>query len=149
MNESLFRLYPDWIPITENEPTGNDFEKVNRPEFGDCIICKTHFSPGDVIARVYGGIIRETPELHTVQKSHGVHIYDEWFTGLVLHSCDPNTCFDQEHETFVAIKEIKPADIVTCDYQVTEDFLARSFECGCGAENCRGEMKRELRSQAD
>ncbi len=145
MNDSANRLYPDWIPVAENEPTRNNFEKVNRPEFGDCIVCKTHFSSGEVIARIYGGIIRQTAELHTVQKSRDVHIYDKWFTGLVLHSCDPNTCFHQKDETFVAIKEINSGDIVTCDYRATEDFLARSFECKCGAASCRGLMERELR----
>jgi hypothetical protein len=149
MNDDLMRLYPDWIPITEKEPTRKNFEKSNRTEFGYCIVSKTHFSPGEVIARIYGDIIRHTPELHTVQKSRGVHIYDEWFTGLVLHSCDPNTYFDQEEETFVAIKEISSGDIVTCDYQATEDFLARSFECKCGAANCRGQMKRKLERQVD
>ncbi len=149
MNDDLMRLYPDWIPITEREPTRKDFEKINRPEFGDCILSKTLFSPGVVIARIHGGIIRHTAELHTVQKSPGVHIHDEWFAGLVLHSCDPNTYFDQEEETFVAIKEINSGDIVTCDYQATEDLLARSFECKCGAANCRGSMKRKLGHQAD
>ncbi len=149
MNDSQIRLYPDWIPVAENEPTRNNFEKINRPEFGYCIESRGHFSPGEVIARIYGGIIRDGAELHTVQKSHGVHIYDEWFTGLVLHSCDPNTYFDQEEETFVAIKQINPSDIVTCDYQVTEDFLARSFECKCGATNCRGLMDKKLGDQAD
>jgi len=149
MNESLIRLYPDSIPIAENEPTRKNFEKVNRQEFGYCIVSKSHFNPGEVIARIYGDIIRRTAELHTVQKSRGVHIYDEWFTGLVLHSCDPNTCFDQEEETFVAIKEINSGDIVTCDYLATEDSLVRSFECKCGTVNCRGLMKKKLRHQAD
>lgn len=149
MNDCLIRLYPDWVPIMENEPTRNNFEKVNRLEFGYCIVCKTHFRPGDVVARIYGGIIRRKAELHTVQKSEGVHIYDEWFTGLVLHSCDPNTYFDQEEETFVAVKEINPADILTCDYQATEDFLARPFECKCGEANCRGRMENKLDRQVD
>ncbi|MCP4874914.1 MAG: hypothetical protein GY896_05470 [Gammaproteobacteria bacterium] len=149
MNDDSIRLYPDWIPIAENEPTRENFEKVNRPEFGYCIVSKTHFSPGEVIACIYSGIIRPTAELHTVQKKHGVHIYDEWFTGLILHSCDPNTYFDQEEEAFVAIKEINSADIVTCDYQATEDFLARSFECKCKTSNCRGQMKRKLKREAD
>ncbi len=149
MSDDLVRLYPDWIPTTEREPTRKNFEKINRPEFGYCIVSKTQFSPGEVIARIYGDIIRHTAELHTVQKSHGVHIYDEWFTGLVLHSCDPNTYFDQEEETFVAIKEINSGDIVTCDYVATEDLLARSFECKCGAANCRGLMKRKLGHQVD
>jgi len=149
MNDDSMRLYPDWIPVTEKEPTRKNFEKINRPEYGDCILCKTHFSSGEVIARIHGGILKNRAELHTVQKSPGVHIYDEWFAGLVLHSCDPNTCFDQGQETFVAIKEIDSGDIVTCDYQVTEDSLARSFECRCGAANCRGQMKRRLVRQVD
>ncbi len=139
------RLYPDWVPTAEGEPTTDDFEKVCRPEYGNCILCKSHFSPGAVVARVYGSIIKSSPELHTVQKSPGVHIFDEWFTGLVLHSCDPNTYFDQDDETFVAIRAIIPGDIVTCDYQLTEDNIVRAFECKCGATNCRGLMQEQLR----
>ncbi|MCP4186441.1 MAG: hypothetical protein GY763_02445 [Gammaproteobacteria bacterium] len=145
INDKPNRLYPDWVPIAENEPSGDDFEKANRPEYGYCILSKSHFGPGDVLARIYGGIIKDDPELHTVQKRPGVHIYDEWFTGLVLHSCDPNTYFNPDEETFVAIKAINPKDIVTCDYQLTEDNLVRAFECKCGATNCRGLMLEQLR----
>ncbi len=144
VNHNSIRLYPDWIPVIENEPTKEQFKKVYRPEFGWCIISKTHFTPGEVIAHVYGGIIKRKSELHTVQKSQDVHIYDEWFTGLVTHSCDPNTYFDKGEETFVVTKEINPGDIVTCDYEVTEDYLARPFECKCGAENCRGLIEGRL-----
>lgn len=138
MSYSQNRLYPDWIPVQENEPTKDEFEKTYRQEFGWCIISRIRFLPGDVVARIYGGIIKPKAALHTVQKAPNLHIYDEWFTGLITHSCDPNTYFDANHETFVAIKEIHPGDIVTCDYQATEDYLARSFECNCGAANCRG-----------
>ena len=144
MSDSQNRLYPDWIPVADNEPTQERFEKAYKPEFGWCIVSRCHFFPGDVIARIYGGIIKPKPELHTVQKRKSVHLYDEWFTGLIIHSCDPNTYFDTKDETFVAIKEINPGDTVTCDYDVTEDYLPRSFECKCGAQNCRGIIKGKL-----
>jgi hypothetical protein len=144
MNHSRNRLYPDWIPVQENEPTKDKFEKTHRPEFGWCITSRIRFLPGDVIARIHGGIIKPKAALHTVQKAPNLHIYDEWFTGLITHSCDPNTYFDANDETFVAVKEIHPGDIVTCDYQATEDYLSRSFECNCGAANCRGKITGRL-----
>lgn len=148
MNHNSIRLYPDWIPVIENEPTKENFAKVHLPEFEWCILSKTHFTPGEVIAHIYGGIIKRKSELHTVQKSRDVHIYDEWFAGLVAHSCDPNTYFDDKAETFVATKEINPGDMITCDYQATEDYLARPFECKCGAENCRGLIDGRLAHQS-
>ncbi len=144
MSDVENRLYPPWIPIQENEPTKDKFEKTYKPEFEWCIVSRVHFIPGQAIARIYGGIIKQKSELHTVQKSRDVHIYDEWFTGLVTHSCDPNTYFNPRDETFVAMKKINPGDVVTCDYEVTEDFLSRSFECNCGAANCRKIIRGKL-----
>jgi tyrocidine synthetase-3 len=144
MSNAENRLYPHWIPIQENEPTKDKFEKTYKPEFGWCIVSRAHFAPGETIARIYGGIIKPKSQLHTVQKSPDVHLLDEWFTGLITHSCDPLTYFDAEEETFVAIKEINPGDVVTCDYEVTEDYLSRSFECNCGAENCRKTIRGRL-----
>jgi tyrocidine synthetase-3 len=148
MSQSRNRLYPDWIPELENEPTKDRFEKTDKPEFGGCIVSKTHFKSGDVVAQIYGGIIKPKGALHTVQKSKDVHIFDEWFTGLVTHSCDPNTYFDADDETFVAMKAIQPGDVITCDYEVTEDYLSRAFECNCGAENCRGIIRGKLAREA-
>lgn len=52
------------------------------------------------------------------------------------HSCDPNVGLHGEI-TFVAMRDINKDEELTVDYAFidNEDY---SFECTCGAKNCRG-----------
>jgi hypothetical protein len=135
------RLYPEWIPIFDGEPTKHSFEKVYDKNLGWCIKPKTYFITGQLVARIYTGIIRDKCELHTVQKDTNVHIYEEWFAGLITHSCNSNIYFDTNKAIFIALKEIKHGDIITQDYELTEDYLVKIFECRCGSDNCRKIIK--------
>ena len=51
------------------------------------------------------------------------------------HSCDPN-CGLRGEITFIAIKDIRQGEELTCDYAFidNEDY---EFECSCGSVNCR------------
>src|SRR5215510_5168418 len=60
------------------------------------------------------------------------------------HSCDPNTCGDEELTlTTIAARRIEAGEEITCDYK--NDFLDkknrikpfRTFKCVCGAKKCR------------
>jgi len=131
------RFYPDRIPIFDGEPTKHKFEKVYDENFEWCIKSKIYFITGQLIARIYTGIIRDKCELHSVQKDTNIHIYDEWFAGLITHSCNPNIYFDTKQAIFIALKDVNPGDIITQDYELTEDYLVKIFECKCGSDNCR------------
>lgn len=54
----------------------------------------------------------------------------------INHSCSPN-CGIKGEITFVAIRDIKKGEEITTDYAFidNEDY---SFQCTCGADNCRG-----------
>ena len=60
------------------------------------------------------------------------------------HSCDPNTCGDEELTlTTIAARRIEAGEEITCDYK--NDFFDknnrikpfRTFKCVCGAKKCR------------
>ncbi len=54
------------------------------------------------------------------------------------HSCDPNTAFDGLN--VFAIKNISGGEELTLDYAQFLDENMESFDCKCGALQCRGEI---------
>ncbi|QOT00303.1 amino acid adenylation domain-containing protein [Brevibacterium sp. JNUCC-42] len=133
---STDRIYPETVPYHPFEPTKDRVEVINRAEFGDGVISKTVIQPGDVVFRFDGPQLSHQT-LFTLQKRSGLYVEDPYCMGKVLHSCDPNTVVDMDTQVFIAVKEIKPGNYITMDYETTEDDLFRQFECGCGAANCR------------
>ena len=91
---------------------------------------------GNLMARVSGHIVAFR-RLHTLQLSTGSHLFDPYFTGLLLHSCDPNVRLDMGSFEVWALRNIQAGELLTMDYATTEDILMRQFECHCGAPNCR------------
>ncbi|GAA4740945.1 hypothetical protein GCM10023229_20340 [Flavisolibacter ginsenosidimutans] len=51
------------------------------------------------------------------------------------HSCNPNTAYDGLD--VIAIKDVAKGEELTLDYAAFLDETAASFECRCGAVNCR------------
>ena len=90
----------------------------------------------EVIHRFTGVV---TPELrqHTLQVSPGLHISETKIIGFLSHSCEPDCRLDMERSELVALRDIRPGDLLTIDYAETEDVLYRQFACHCGAAVCR------------
>ena len=55
------------------------------------------------------------------------------------HSCNPNVKIVGRQ--FVAIRDIQANEPITFDYETTEWEMDEPFSCGCGAENCRGQIR--------
>jgi len=51
------------------------------------------------------------------------------------HSCDPNTRYDGLD--LIAVRDINKGEELTLDYAELLDEQAETFECRCGASNCR------------
>ncbi len=134
------RFYPNFYPRFENEPTKNRFRIITTEDSGEGIISRVSFKPGEIVFR-FAGVLMQDMTLHTLQLSPGNHLHDPFFMGKVLHSCDPNMICDMSTQTFTAVKEIRKGDFLTMDYETTEDELYRSFDCCCGAPNCRGHIR--------
>jgi len=120
-----------------NEPTKDKFRIVEIREKGEGLIALKPFARGEIVFSFNGKIVEEQT-LMTLQVGPGKYLLDDKVMGKVLHSCDPNMECDMNSFTFTALKDIPVNEVLTMDYESTEDELFRSFICGCKANNCRG-----------
>lgn len=134
------RFYPDEYPRYVNEPLKTMFQIVETQNQGEGIISLVDI-PTSEIAFTFTGIILPFRQLYTLEITEYLHVYDQYFMGKVLHSCDPNLRCDMNKLTFYAIKNIKSGDFLTMDYEQTESVLYRTFTCHCGSKNCRKYIK--------
>lgn len=130
-------IYPHTLDAKGNYPLKSDFSVNNQEKAkGYGVYTLKDYKRGSLVARFTGEI---TPEIvqHSLQRTPDSHLYDPYFAGLLLHSCDPNIVLDMQDFTIWAIKDIDAGDALTMDYASTEDYLFRQFKCLCGSENCR------------
>ena len=131
-------MYPEHYGNNPMFPKDTDFKVIKKDDAaGYGVMTYKRFRKGELIAEIAGEIIPDIRQ-HSLQIEPGKHLYDTYFTGYLLHSCDPNVLLDMQNMKLVAIKNIKPNDYLYMDYASTEDVLYKQFECGCGAKNCRG-----------
>lgn len=130
-------LYPAAFALGDGYPTEEDFA-VSRREDGKGlgVYARRAFARGHRICRISGTVVHAVRQ-HTLQISPDSHLYDPYFTGYLLHSCDPNCFLDMQRFELWAIKDIAPGEPLTMDYASTEDVLFKQFPCLCGAPNCR------------
>lgn len=141
------RIYPSHIEPLSMEPSSVDYCVSDIDDHrGQGVVALRGAQPGDVLFRMNGTLQREMT-LHSLQIAPGLHLDDPYFAGKVLHSCEPNSRLDVTTQLFVAVREIRPGDLLTMDYDETEDVLFRSFECRCGAASCRGHVAGRLAGQ--
>ncbi|WP_205974851.1 SET domain-containing protein-lysine N-methyltransferase [Paraburkholderia sp. Tr-20389] len=132
-------LYP-FVELSDRDeyPDGTKFEVIHTHDGrGAGIRTRTPFERGERLCKVSGQIVASR-RLHTLQINENVHLYDPHFTGLLLHSCDPNVFLNMVDMELWALKHIEPGELLTMDYASTETVLSRQFACQCGAPNCRG-----------
>lgn len=65
-------------------------------------------------------------------------MYDPYFTGYLLHSCDPNVSLNMRNRKLTALKFIEAGCFLYMDYAETEDVLFKQFACSCESPACRG-----------
>ncbi|MFM2042276.1 MAG: hypothetical protein RLY86_852 [Pseudomonadota bacterium] len=131
-------LYPAEFMLGDGYPTEADFT-VSRKEDGKGlgVYANRFFPRGYRICRISGMVMHQVMQ-HTLQINADTHLYDPYFTGYLLHSCDPNGFLDMQRFELWALKDIHPGEAMTMDYASTEDVLFKQFPCLCGAPNCRG-----------
>lgn len=63
-------------------------------------------------------------------------------THYINHSCEPNAYMKtlNDHILFFALRNIKPNEEITIDYEYT--LHPDSKRCRCGAKSCRGTLNR-------
>ncbi|MBC3373607.1 lysine methyltransferase [Pseudomonas sp. SWRI92] len=132
-------LYPETQLSTRlGYPSARDFD-VHRTKDGrgNGIVARKQFTPMTRMCRV-SGVLVGRPRLHTLQLLPNVHMYDPYFAGLLLHSCNPNVFLDMSELWLWSLTEIREGDCLTMDYASTEQKLYRQFACRCGSSNCHG-----------
>src|SRR5690606_6424288 len=112
-------------------------------ERGQGVLVLRDFSQGSVLFRMNGTLSTEMT-LHSLQMAPGLHLDDPFIAGKVLHSCQPNSWLDVETRIFFATRDITAGELLTMDYDETEDILFRAFQCCCGAPSCRGTVGGKL-----
>lgn len=130
-------VYPTHFMVGDGYPTEDDFV-VARQELGKGygVYARRPFQRGYRVCRISGTIVHQVMQ-HTLQISVDAHLYDPYFTGFLLHSCDPNVFLDMDRFELWAMKDILPTQALTMDYASTEDFLFKQFPCLCSAPSCR------------
>lgn len=132
------RYYPSEVPVFDYEPLRQFFKIVKSPEaINEGIISLISLNEGDIAFRWTGWFLTNQT-LHSLQHKDGIYIHDPYFSGKLLHSCEPNLKLDMGTLTAYVIRPIKVFDRLTCDYDDTEDILYNHFNCTCGSENCKG-----------
>ncbi|MBT2373526.1 SET domain-containing protein-lysine N-methyltransferase [Pseudomonas fluorescens] len=130
-------LYPfETLLDKPGYPSTRDFQVV-QTRYGPGIESRTAFDSRVRIAKVSGYALSER-QLHTLQISSRIHLYDRWFSGLLSHSCNPNVFLDISELELWSVQPIPPGTVLTMDYSSTEDELPQQFACRCDELNCRG-----------
>jgi SET domain-containing protein len=70
-------------------------------------------------------------------KIGNIWIEDKKVLNWVNHSCNPNSKIDIKNASLIAIRDIKPDEEITVDYNKTETGGVK-VKCNCKSEKCRG-----------
>lgn len=83
-------------------------------------------------------LTKEQFEFHCDYLSNGTIILMQEPEVYINHSCDPNTYVKTINgvREVISMRDIKEDDEITYDYAINGEN-AGTFECRCGAENCR------------
>lgn len=129
-------FYPfEWIKT--GYPSPDKFEVCRDTEGrGHGVQTLVTHARGHLVGRIIG-VLSSERKLHTLQVSETTHLYDPYFSGLLLHSCSPSVMLDMKRLEVFALRDIEVGEFLTMDYASTEDVLARQFSCVCHSPNCR------------
>ncbi|MCA9231703.1 MAG: hypothetical protein KDA57_13710 [Planctomycetales bacterium] len=142
------RIYPSHLSRVAMEPQSEDFRVIDvDADRGQGVMVLRSFREGEVLFRMNGRLTKELT-LHSLQLAPDLHLDDPYVAGKVLHSCAPNSRLDVSTREFIAERDIEYGELLTMDYECTEDVLYRPFWCRCGEAGCRGEIVGRLFSEA-
>jgi uncharacterized protein len=120
--------------------SGQVLSVVERMAYGRCVLSNRHFFVGDLIHKAKGRWLNVVTQ-YTLQYKPNLHFEDLKIIGYLSHSCEPNAAFYFDPPRLICIRPIESGDLVTIDYDATEEVLARNFKCACGSTQCRGVIR--------
>lgn len=131
------RIYPESYGDSPEYPTTETVQVCGVDGKGEGVITLRDIPEGGIAFRFTGPVL-PYQTLFTLQLTESLFVEDPFVMGKSLHSCEPNCKADMTTLTFIALRDIKAGELLTIDYEDTEDHLYRDFQCGCGAATCRG-----------
>lgn len=135
------RYYEGLFAPFENEPMRDCLSIIaTGDDRGEALKTLKNIKKGSVVFAFRGNPVGKQ-SLHTLQIAPGRYIEDPLVMGKVLHSCEPNMVCDMSNQTFIALRDIALGELLTMDYESTEDVLTQSFSCECSEKGCRGEIR--------
>jgi uncharacterized protein len=113
----------------------------------DCygVFTKAHLKKGQALITLKG-LLKPFPSKYSIQinEHNHLHPYSEEVEQMkpllwpyLNHSCNPNAFIDVNTLQLIALRDIKPHEEITFDYEQTELVMKEPFACNCEAANCR------------
>jgi len=91
----------------------------------------------DVVIFVLEGKVNGSPTKTSIQIGHSEHIEDNWGR-FMNHNCNPNCKII--NRKVISIKVINKEDLLTFNYNVSEDKIECPFKCNCCGELITGNL---------
>ncbi len=108
-----------------------------RPDGMYGLYARVMLFEGERIIDIASGDEQER-DFRTIECDAGHFIHPEgMFTN---HSCDPSAAVDKTRGVLFAVRCILIGEEITFDYNESESDLVSNFVCGCGADNCVGQI---------
>ena len=140
---------------TGNSPSGSTRDsrdksvRIGRTRVGKGVFAGKRYPESAVIGEIEGDLIEDAHygSRYCMDIGNGLILEPHAPFRFVNHSCEPNCEFDwfdltpkdqsesQRHVFLIALREIKPDEELTIDYNWPAD---QAMACRCGAPTCRG-----------
>jgi uncharacterized protein len=101
------------------------------------LVAAKRFRKGEVVFNLNFGEFFDRPSLRTIELAPKLHVDNPWGR-YTNHHCDPTCYVDRKDKVMRASRDIEVGEEINFDYFVNESTLATSFNCHCGAPQCRG-----------
>ena len=121
----------------------NYLEMIETKSHGLGIRCNKKFKKGEIVFTYKEGILMQEQTQHSLQVRPEVFL-EHPIAGYVQHSCNPNCWASNSTLQFICKIDIKAGDMITMDYEQTEDELFKAFNCTCASPICRGYISGRL-----
>lgn len=104
--------------------------------YGARLITDQSYTQGELIYRISGYRLTQSPTYQTIQISTTEHIEELGVLAYLNHSCQPNTHVDTSSLVVTAARDIAVGEELNFFYLSTEWEMDRPFVCLCGAPQC-------------
>ncbi|MGE3246457.1 MAG: SET domain-containing protein-lysine N-methyltransferase [Beijerinckiaceae bacterium] len=129
------------VPLRGGDRKPKQLARVELGGYGEYLRANAAIAKGQAIFYLDGRIDGSASK-HSIQLAEDRHVVTEhsiWqFTN---HACTPNMRIDTVNRNMVAVRDIAADEELTFNYNTSEWAISSPFTCGCGQEQCMGEVR--------